>query len=287
MRHVLGEKNIPVIALKGPHLAYAYYENPEERKYDDLDLLVPGKRFHEAVKLLLQAGYKPAKWDFKRLANINAKYNWGFLSPFGIMVELHRDFCDYRRHRPDLPGIFARAVEFNYGETVALGLAPGDLLLQLCLHAGKSFFITIEKKHIRDIFLVIGKSEIDWEDFCAKAKAWGIKNVCWLALRAALLQHDAKVPENVIQQLSPGYSRQRWLERRLDPGKFPLYRFPDHKLRRSQLGLLFALIDKKRHWVVFCFHYIRLFIADLVLRVPVFRNFYLKHHLVGKVICKR
>jgi hypothetical protein len=278
IRNLLDQKGIPVIVLKGPYLSYAFYQDPHERTYCDLDLLVPGEDFLLAASLLQQAGFKLTKCDPLHLANVNAKYNWGFQSPSGVFIELHRDFCDYSRYRADLGGIFTRARSFQFGETEALGLSARDLLPQLCLHAGKSFFITIEKKHLQDIALVIAKDDIEWDDFLRTAFSWGIRHASYYALLAAKSQFAAQVPEIVLNRLRPGYFRRCWLEHRLDPGRFPITKYPDLPLRRSQLRLVLALIDRKKDWLVFCFHYVRLFAADHLLRIALLRTFWLKRH---------
>jgi hypothetical protein len=143
VRDLLAEKNIEVILLKGPHLGHTVYDLPQERLYGDLDVLVKPGDFKKAAVVLQENGFKPIAFDsFTPEIQRDFKH-WEFISPWGILVELHRWLSGHDRYPLDSDGFFARAEMFRFGETEALGLGTEDLLLHLCLHMGASFFIVI------------------------------------------------------------------------------------------------------------------------------------------------
>jgi hypothetical protein len=98
----LADRGIPVMPLKGVLFQLVLYEDPVERRLGDVDVLVPERRFAEAIDILVQQGYRPAK----------AGPSWieaAFESPRGLPLDLHRRlFCARRYHMPT-GDVFLRA----------------------------------------------------------------------------------------------------------------------------------------------------------------------------------
>jgi hypothetical protein len=90
----LGERGIPIMPLKGVLFQLVLYDDPAQRRLGDVDVLVPEPRFAEAIDILVQHGYRPAK----------AGPSWieaTFESSRGLPVDLHRRvFCSRRYHMP-------------------------------------------------------------------------------------------------------------------------------------------------------------------------------------------
>lgn len=259
--------NIPLILLKGPNLAHAYYDHPHERPYGDLDILVRPRDFLSAAKILSKNKFECLEEEEGHVATTAQTNHWGFRSRFGQLIELHRGFAGLERHQASLQEWFARAEDFHYGQTPAKGLAPEDLLCHLCIHIGKSFFYFIEKKHIVDLDVVIRKREINWRIFlarCRETKSKAIANYC---LNAVRLQHGTVVPEDVMLKLRPSWLRRVWLERHLDVSKFPIYRYHSKGLEHARRKLTLPLLDGVVSWVTFLGRAAGVKSLDIVLRV--------------------
>jgi len=257
---------IACLTLKGPHLAYSVYPLPLERVWCDLDILVRPNEASKAVDVLVQNGWRRIPEVRQRRFSAKHSYNYKILSPFGVSVELHRDFTSHDRYPVPIEDFFRRAESFRFLETEARGLAPTDLLLHLCLHMTGSYFL-VEPKHVRDIALLLAARSIDWRLFVNNAKFAGAKAGCWMALRAAIAQHGALVPEWVLADLEPTQRRQRWLERWLDPAVFPIYKGPTQSMWEYQWRLGLALMDHPRDWIPLLMKYGARRIMDLVGRI--------------------
>lgn len=251
IRELLEPLEIQVLVLKGPHLGNVAYENPSQRLYGDLDLLVKPGDFELAAEALVKNSFQPVVFTgFSKRVQDDFKH-WEYQSPQGIIVELHRWLSGHDRYAIDMEGLFARAETFLFGETPALGLATEDLLLHLCLHMGTSYFKVIERKHIRDIALLAGKRGIDWPVFMKRVNNAGAGTIAYYALLASKLQEGAEIPDRVLGKLHPGFIRRLWLEAHVDPSSYPLYRFPRHSMKRVKRRLLLPLLDKPGQWARF------------------------------------
>jgi len=170
IKEILDGSNMSFIILKGPHLGNTIYNDPIERLSCDLDLLVKPKDFLSAINVLRSHEYKGPVEDGKRLATERAFYCWTLISPQGVSVEIHRDLAGYGRYPINVDGLFERAETFKISNIEFLGLGPEDLLLHLCLHMMKGYFIYNEKKHIEDIALLTKKRTVNWDIFRKRVK---------------------------------------------------------------------------------------------------------------------
>jgi hypothetical protein len=248
LRDLLAEKRIEVLILKGPHLGYTIYDSPKERLYGDLDILVRPDDFERAADLLLANGFKPFTFDTYTPEIQSDFKHWEFISPWSIVVELHRWLSGHDRYPLDSVGLFSRAEKFVFGETPAMGLGVEDLLLHLCLHMGSSFFFVIEPKHVLDIALLTRKRQLNWDTFIERCTQFQLLTIAYYALLAAKKQQHAEIPEMVFARLCPSWLRRRWLDRYLRPETFPIYRFPEQRLTQIKIRLLLPLIDHFSDW---------------------------------------
>ena len=94
--------NIPVMPLKGVLFQLTLYSDPAERQLKDVDVLVPERRFVEAIDILVQHGFRP----------LSAGRSWieaGLQPQRGLPLDLHRRlFCAFR-YRLATDALFARA----------------------------------------------------------------------------------------------------------------------------------------------------------------------------------
>lgn len=117
------------ILLKGAGLALAFYPDPTERWFVDLDLLVPRARIEEACAALEECGYRPyrdrqdwAYYDRYHLHRI-------LIAPTGSVVELHWALTvPDSPYRFELAGVQERARFLRVGKESCRVAAPVDLV---------------------------------------------------------------------------------------------------------------------------------------------------------------
>ena len=240
MQALLASAGIPMLVLKGPHVGCTLYEKPDQRIYCDLDILVRPEHYFPAARVLLQNGFKLFSINRRRLASEKADYQLLLLAPRGVAIELHRALADRDQFHSDVQGFFQRAHEFSFGALKVRGLGTEDLLLHLCLHFGKRHFMTSEPKHLLDIALLLNRKKINWPAFLLRVTEAKCRIVTHYCLQAVKSQQGAAVPNEILAALCPGTWRRRLLEKYLDPGVFPIYRFPERLpgLRERMVNLL-------------------------------------------------
>lgn len=251
VKELLEANQIDIILLKGPHLGNTVYDSPKDRLYGDVDVLVRPRDFSKAAAALHSGGFAPLAFEtFAPEVQDDFKH-WEYRSPWGVIVEMHRWLSGHDRFDVDSEGLFERAESFTFGETPAMGLGKEDLLMHLCLHMGTSYFRAIERKHVLDIALLTREKNIDWIILLERAKQAGAGAIVFYSLKAAQLQNQANIPAKVLKKLRPWFFRRRWLEKYIDPGTFPMYRFQEHSMDQTKLNLILLLMDKPGQWVKF------------------------------------
>jgi len=246
-QNALAKSGVGVIVLKGPHIANVLYDDPLDRPYGDLDLLVRPSEFARSIRVLEGCRFVRPPEPSGRPATMRAYYCTHLDSPFGIGVELHQSFSGHDRYPVDVGGLFDRAAPFEMGRVKALGLGTEDLLLHLCIHMGKSYF-AVETKHISDIHLVVTKRRVDWDLFLRLARAAGCRVAAYYALRAAVVQRSTPVPRAVLEALAPSNFRSAWVERFVHSDEYPI----SWPLRTStvfdQVFVGLPLVDEVWRW---------------------------------------
>src|ERR1700736_24196 len=89
---LLGQKQIPAAAIKGPALAFSVYENFALRAFDDLDVLVQRSKACRVIEFLTASGYAPALHlrGSAAAAFVKTAYEMQFEHPDGpCMIEIH------------------------------------------------------------------------------------------------------------------------------------------------------------------------------------------------------
>ncbi len=269
IKSLLEKEAVPLMILKGPHLAHSIYDRPSERPYADLDMLVKPVDFNTAARILLANNFPLVEEGDKNLATMAQANHWAFRSRFGQLIELHRGFSGLERHPVDLDAWFARAEAFNFGKTPAMGLGIEELLCHLCLHIGKSFFFLIEKKHIRDLDALIRKRSIQWDIFIQRSYETRSKAIAYYCLLATQAQYGTPVPVDVFVSLSPSKWRLAWLDKHLDISVFPIYRFHELGVEHARRRLTLPLLDGVWNWGPFLVRAAWVRGLDVVLRTPI------------------
>ncbi len=199
--------NIPVIVLKGMHLAAAVYGAIGMREMDDMDILVPRDRLQAAADALADIGYgsqEPLDVEFwarkqhhlPRLRNAShtvVEVHWNVTWPGDAQA------------LSDPQGLWARAQPLTIAGCEVLGLAPEDLLLHLCIHASFQHMFYTGLRPVCDLDATIRcyQAEMDWRLVCqlARQRKWqtGVRLMLHLTQRCL----HTPIPDLVWQELQP------------------------------------------------------------------------------------
>lgn len=258
VRPMLDTRGIECIVLKGPHLNAEYYGSTPPREYTDLDLLIRPDQFEDAVSSLMSGGFTPIKGP-------EGRYVRGFNSPQGWPVELHRAFESYGLFRVDYEALFERSTNFQFGAESAKGLAREDLLLHLVMHAAKSHFRQIGRKHIDDIALVV-KRPIRWEVVLERAREFRCSSASWICLSASSLICHADVPLGVLEQLQPSLPRRKWLSLWLTCETYPVFKWMHLPVWIGRIVVLPAIVDRLYDGVFSASRFARVWATGVVKR---------------------
>lgn len=276
IQKLLAAANIPLLVLKGPHVAATLYKNPAERNYCDLDILVRPDDYFPAAKILLKNGFRLFSVNRRRLASERVDYQLLLLAPHRVAVEIHRALADSDQFRSDVRGFFRRSEQFAFGELKVRGLGSEDLLLHLCLHFGKRHFMTSEKKHLLDIALLLKKKDVAWPVFLDRVKQAHCRAVTYYCLSAVRSQQGEEIPTEVMASLRPGSWRRRLLDRYLDPAAFPIYRFQDSPPGWRERLVNLLLLDRFSTMFSSSMRFTGRSVMNLLLRAGALRRLWMK-----------
>jgi hypothetical protein len=190
------QDGIPVIALKGAHLAEAVYGNIALRPMGDADLLVKQADLSRVQDLLVELGYMVSKEEtFCAQEHLPPYRKEGSPS-----IEIHFNivgppFSD----RVDVEKLFVRAQACFIGGIEAWTLCPEDLLLHLCMHASYQHGFDNGILPLFDIATAVEhyEGELDWEQVLSRSKEWGVSKCVYLALSLAERIAGASIPEKL------------------------------------------------------------------------------------------
>jgi hypothetical protein len=164
----LADRGLPCLLLKGPALAAWLYDDPADRLYGDVDLLVDPRRFEEAEQVLFDLGYRR---DPVPAASHHTVWCRG--RRIEVKIELHRTI-----HWLDCPDVLAWSLlradpeEMMVAETPVRIMGVPGRLLTVVLHAaqhGRAFGHAVADL---DRSLALASIE-DWRAAAALARALG------------------------------------------------------------------------------------------------------------------
>ena len=201
----LAEQGIPVIALKGLHLAELVYRDISLRPMSDLDILVARPQLKQAVATLHRldfgfdeafSGAADAMLDRKcdvELAHRNT----------GVMLEVHWSlFEPPARYAAVLESIWRSAVPARLGDAAALVMSPEFLLLHVCTHLACHHVFVFSLRALCDIAEIVrAHPAIDWNLVVEHGRGHGWGRGVAAALRLASDHLGAAVPADALAAL--------------------------------------------------------------------------------------
>lgn len=197
---------VPVMVLKGLHLAVDVYSEPGLRTMSDIDVMVPERHLATAEAVLVGQGFGPVPRpdirEFCRRSNHLARLS----RPKTVPVEIH-----WTIERPtspftiDVDALWRRAQSITLGGLEVLALSMEDTLLHLCLHTSYHHrFDRSALKGLVDIDAVVMAAEghLDWHRLARTAEEWGAGSYVYTTLRLATMILGTPVPEPALTALN-------------------------------------------------------------------------------------
>jgi hypothetical protein len=209
----LRTENIPVIVLKGAHLAELVYGNIALRTMGDLDLLVKKDALARAAAKLRELGYA---WEDRQ--GIEAFYASmhhlpPFVRPGAALIEIHRTILDpLLGLNIENDGLWERSRAVVVAGVETRVLSPEDLLLHLCVHATYHSYSVHGLRPFCDIAQTLQHhlADMDWGQVQLRAQQWGAKKGVHLTLLLLRGLLGAPVPEQVLASLRPNDFDDKW-----------------------------------------------------------------------------
>ena len=191
---VLREQGIPVIALKGLHLAELVYRDISLRPMSDLDILVPHSQINHAVATLLTL-------DFELNSGLSSGYDVGLTHRrLGILVEVHWTLAQPTEpYTPPIEDIWRLAAPARLADADAHVMSPEFLLLHVCSHLAYHHLFAFDLRALCDIAEIVhAYPALDWAAVVDQGRRHGWGRGVAATLRLARDHLGAAVPAEVL-----------------------------------------------------------------------------------------
>ncbi len=225
----LNKNGIPVMLLKGSHLAKYVYGNIALRPMGDIDLMVKQVDLETVHNFFLQDGYSVLEEP------------WNYQKNNGIPVEIHPHIKRLpREERVSIQGLWARGDKFFLGPEEVYTLCPEDLILHLSLHSCMEHDLNNGLKTCFDIYHTVKfyDRRLNWEQLWTRAEDWGIENTVYLMIALTEKLIGLPMPDYVNNSMKPDQVSLGYLA---EAEEIIFERPPEH-------GQDFALLFEQRGW---------------------------------------
>ena len=198
------EEGIPVIVLKGAHLAAIVYGHIGVRSMEDIDLMVPFEHLAKSSDILNGLGYlsETVLSDKADIQSVMQHLPF-FCKPNMKPIEVHWTIGNPKSpFQIDLAEVWEGAQEVVIAGVPVFVLSPEDLIVHLCTHAYEHRFSSL--RQFLDLYLVMEhhKDAIQWDLVRQKARRWKATKCLFLALYLA--QRLMNLPRMaVLENIAP------------------------------------------------------------------------------------
>lgn len=197
----LAAEGIPVIALKGVHLAQSVYPSLGLREMTDIDVLVRPEHLEAVVKVGRDLGYRQ-HIEIPTALALKTMYELPNLIRGQVGIDVH-----WRLGRPgDPPAVepselWDRAVPSALAGNIA-ALSPEDALLHVCTHATHPLPFEQGIRALIDVLMMVSQwgPTLSWETVVDRAGAWRCERGVALVLTLAHARLGAPVPRWVLDR---------------------------------------------------------------------------------------
>ncbi|CAN5630446.1 hypothetical protein BH10CHL1_BH10CHL1_11840 [soil metagenome] len=205
LTEALHAQTIPVLVLKGAHLAASVYETLALRTMLDIDLLVHQTDLLAVIEQIQTLGYQPITPMPSLDALLAHRHHLPpFVHPQAVAaIEIHWTITlPNQSYTIPMDELWARSTPVTLHNIATRGLCPEDLLLHICMHATYHHWLQQGVRFLADIAEIVHVygEQLDWESVIARASAWKWQKGTFLALAAAQQLLGAKLPQQVLEQ---------------------------------------------------------------------------------------
>lgn len=196
-------EQIDVIPQKGPVLATTTLGDVALREFVDLDLVVQPPDVPRAMEALVNLGYEPASGNPPDFALPPAKSQFGLRHrQHGVAVELHWKLLEDRlAYHLDMDAMWARPGEARIHGRVVPSLSDEDLVLVLCTHGIKHYWMRLHWLCCVAELLRV-RSDLDWNVLFERTTRAGALRTFSLGLLLAHTLLDAPLPAEVQNRIT-------------------------------------------------------------------------------------
>lgn len=209
----LGEAGIPLIALKGLHLAELVYRDISLRPMADLDILVPRGRVAQCLAVLRGLDYgHDEELGAAAEAMLDAKCNLGLAhATLDLWLEVHWTLDEHHGEATDpVPDVWKSALPARLGDAETQVMSPEFLLLHVCAHLACNHSFSFSLRALCDIAEIVRvQPALDWAAVVEHGSRHHWKRGVAAALRLARDHLGVPVPAPALSGLGGD---------RLDPG---------------------------------------------------------------------
>lgn len=201
----LHDEGIPLIALKGLHLAELVYGDISLRPMSDLDILVPRDRVAQCLTVLRGLDYgHDEELGSAAESILDTKCNIGVAhAKLGIWLEVHWTLDERHGESTDpLPDVWKSAVAARLGDAETLVMSPEFLLLHVCAHLACNHSFSFSLRALCDIAEIVRATPtLDWAAIAEHGARHYWKRGISAALRLARDYLGVPVPASVLAEL--------------------------------------------------------------------------------------
>lgn len=200
------KQKIPILILKGAHLAATVYDSIALRSMVDIDIMVPPQELTKAVEQIKTIGYQPSTPWLSLDAYLTYNHHVPpFVRPNAVMsLELHwRITRPQRTYSIPMDELWQRSIPITVNGVTLQGFCPEDLLLHVCMHATYHHWFQQGVRFLCDVTAIIHRygDQLDWDAIVQRAVAWEWQRGVFLALAAAQQLLGAQIPADVLARL--------------------------------------------------------------------------------------
>jgi hypothetical protein len=202
----LAARGVPMMVLKGVHLASGIYESPGLREMNDIDVMVRREHLPVAAERVRARGYETVTSTSIEVDTLVSHHLTRAVRRGTANIEVH--WTLFKPGRPwgaDPDGLWNRAAPATVGGVSVLALGAEDLLLHLCGHASHQHAFRMGLRPLLDVASVLERHgpRIDWAALATRADACGWGRGAYLTLSLASSLLGAEVPASALAGLRP------------------------------------------------------------------------------------
>ena len=201
---------IPVIVLKGMHLAPLIYPHISLRHMNDLDLLVRPEDARRMSDVLENLGYMLPQALSEADLEFSLSQHLPVMVKNDFVVEVHGRICKPDKiYSIDTRTWWNNARELEINGVVMSVLDPVDLFLHLCIHISYMHLFLMEIRFFYDLVAILRfyGSDFDWQTLLQRTRERGWERGVLVTLEITRQLFGLNLPHEAVAELGRGEDR--------------------------------------------------------------------------------